>query len=376
MQEEDLKNENLSSELAGKYPGDELDAAGKSLAEALRISFIVLKIIMVVLGPGPHWVLPYPIDRLVRIPVEKKTNLVIDSFWYFETRDDLLESKAQIKHRLPSSLKPIRDGYCLTRSEKRAAAGDSDDSDYNIVHSKWQLIYQINKPEQFFRNVYIEDVRPGQIYVDVIAESLRPLLQSTVESAVVTALVNYTIDDALVSQERIPAHVAKLLQKKLDNIGSGIKVVSVQLTDITWPRQVDQAFLGLQRAGQESHKAVNDARLYHDKAIIEARGKQQEILAQAGAYRTKTVETAKGRADYLKRILPEYRERPKLVLQRIYLDAIEQIYDDADEKFVVQPASGTRGSETRVLINSDPTLKPKKPANNKAKRKADEEKGQ
>ena len=78
---------------AAQPVGDELDAAGKSLSEALRMSFIILKVIMIVLivaflasgfetvgsneqalvlrfgkirglgeqrllGPGPHWILP------------------------------------------------------------------------------------------------------------------------------------------------------------------------------------------------------------------------------------------------------------------------------------------------------------------------------
>ncbi|MBA7650453.1 hypothetical protein ES703_58259 [subsurface metagenome] len=86
-------NKNLQPQSPGKFPGTEFDAAGKSLSEALRISFIILKIIMIVLvivflasgfrtvgsdeqalvlrfgkirgvgenrllGPGAHWVFP------------------------------------------------------------------------------------------------------------------------------------------------------------------------------------------------------------------------------------------------------------------------------------------------------------------------------
>ena len=99
---------------------DELDTAGKSLSEALRMSFIILKVIMIVLvlaflasgfetvdsneqalvlrfgkirgvgekrilGPGLHWILPYPIDEIVKIPVERAIHLSIDSFWYHES---------------------------------------------------------------------------------------------------------------------------------------------------------------------------------------------------------------------------------------------------------------------------------------------------
>jgi membrane protease subunit HflK len=390
MTDENLKNKNLNSQSPPSQSADGLDEAGRSLAEALKISFAVLKIIMVVLvfiflfsglktvepgeralvmrfgkiravvGPGLHWVFPYPIDRLVRIPVERKVNLPIDSLWYFETMDDVLASQAGRNTRPPRELNPTREGYCLTRSAKSLQdTDDPDGSDYNIVHSKWQLIYQIKDPELFFRNVFVRDVTPGQIYFDVVQESIKPLLVGLIEHAVVTSMVNYTIDEALVSQERIPRQVATLLQQKLDRIDSGIEVVSVQLTDIIWPRQVDQAFEALHSASQASGKVVTEAKLSSDTILIEAQAMEQDILAEAGGYRTTVVESARASADYLENILPQYKQRPRLVMQSIYLDALEYIFDRADEKFIVQPGRGAQGDEIRVHINRDPTLKPR-----------------
>jgi len=107
---EDNKNSPLTK--PAEPVREELDAAGKSLSEALRISFIILKVIMIVLivaflasgfetvdseeqaivlrfgriqtllDPGPHWILPYPIDEIVKIPVKTQVNLPINSFWY------------------------------------------------------------------------------------------------------------------------------------------------------------------------------------------------------------------------------------------------------------------------------------------------------
>jgi len=223
-------NKNLQSQSPGKLPGTEFDAAGKSLSEALRISFIILKIIMIVLvivflasgfrtvgsdeqalvlrfgkirgvgenrllGPGPHWVFPYPIDKIVKIPVAKKVNLPINSFWYFQRQSDLLpESPKKSRRRVPDALNPIKEGYCITRSEKQSQnIAGSTGSDYHLVHSKWQLIYQIDDPERFFKNVYVEDVKPGEVYFDVIEKSITPLLKDLVEEAVVTTMVNYCL---------------------------------------------------------------------------------------------------------------------------------------------------------------------------------------
>ncbi|MHC4570711.1 MAG: protease modulator HflK [Planctomycetota bacterium] len=418
-------NTDLELQVAKETTDTELDTAGKSLSEALRISFIILKIIMFVLvvvflasgfrtvgsdeqalvlrfgkirgvgenrllGPGPHWVFPYPIDKIVKIPVAKKVNLPINSFWYFQRPSELLPQGPKKSRRLvPDSLNPVKEGYCITRSEKQSEAiTGSTSSDYHLVHCKWQLIYQIDDPERFFKNVYVEDVKPGEVYFDVIEKSIKPLLQDMVEQAVVTTMVNYTIDEARSSDERIARDVKKLLREELNKIESGIAVVSVQLTDIIWPRQVDAAFQASITASQASQTLISQARGYAENTLNETSGpiaeellaalddkntseQQKELLwsqlagtaqkkiAQARAYRTKVVEVAKANAEYLQKILPEYRKHPKLVIQKIYQDAIEHVLNNVDEKTIIQPTKGTKGREIRLLISRDPTLKPK-----------------
>jgi len=427
MTEQNKKeNKDLQVQPAGKPDGTELDAAGKSLSEALRLSFIILKVIMTVLvilffasgfrmvgsdeqalvlrfgkirglredrilEPGLHWIFPYPIDEIIKIPVEKKVNLAINSFWYEEKP---LQSPTA-KPRIERTLDPERDGYCITRSEKQTESiGDSAGSDYNILHCRWQLTYQVKdpefkNPERFFKNVYVEDIRPGQIYLDVMKESITPLLKSLFEDAVVTAMVNYTIDEAMFEKVGyVTEHVKQLLQEKLDKVESGIAVESVQLTDITWPRQVNAAFEALISASQDSQKTIDEARTYATQTLNEAAGPVaeellevleneniseqekellweqlagagQEKIAGARAYRTKVVETTKANAEYLQQILPEYRKRPKLVLQEIYQDAIEDVLNNVDEKIIIQPTEGTKGNEIWMQLNRDPTIKPR-----------------
>ncbi len=322
-------------------------------------------------GPGLHWVFPYPIDTIVKIPVEKRTNLPINSFWYFQRPEEMLPEGPKTQIRVPETLEPLRDGYCLTRSQKQETGGDG--SDYSIIHCKWQLTYKINDAERFFKNIYTEEVKPGQTYAEVIDSSIRPLLQGLFDDAVVATMVNYTIDQALfLSQDRITGQVAKLLQGNLDKMQSGITVVSVQLTDSTWPRQVNDAFLASLRASQESQKAISQAKGYAENSFNETAGpvaeellaaienknlseneqellwsqlagKGRETIAEATAYKTKTVESAKANAEYLQKILPEYRKRPKLVIQDIYQEAIKYVLNNVDEKMVIQPTKGVKG---------------------------------
>jgi membrane protease subunit HflK len=416
---------------AGNPQPEDLDAASRSLSDALRISFTILKVIMIVLvvgflasgfrtvetgekgvvlrfgqiqrivEPGWVWVFPYPIDELIRIPVDKRINLPVNTFWYKETREDILGPGTIPRNYFPEKLDPLQEGYCLTRSEEHeaeivppvgpvAVAGrtqplvlQSDGSDYSIVHTKWQIDYQIQSIDLFYRNVYVPDARPGQIYFDVMTQSVTPMLRSVIEDAVVSAMVHYTIDEALQSIDTIPGRVQQVAQQKLDKVNSGILVTSVRLIKAEWPKQVDQAFTESIRASQKSQAAITEARTYAENTLNEVAGlvakplyqaltdasvgdDQREALwaqvaggtrdkiAQAEAYRTSVVESAKANADYLQTLLPEYTKRPELVEQNIYLTAIEEVLANADEKFIVEAWPGTKGHEIRVLVNREP----------------------
>lgn len=410
-------NRELQLQSSGKAADDKLDLSFQYLSNALRLSFIALKLIMIalvifflasgfktikpdeaalvlrlgkirgvgeerILGPGLHWVLPYPIDEIVKIPVEKKVNLAINSFWYYQT-DQELESPTKRRISPSEPLYPIRDGYCITRSEKQSAdIAGVDGSDYNIVHSKWQLTYQIVEPESFFKNVYVEELKPGQDYFNVMTKSINPLLKAVFDDAVVTAMVHYSIDEALSSQDRIPNHVKKLMQQKLEQqIESGIKVVQVRLIVIKPPRQVDRAFQDFVAASQKKEGDISKAKTYagntlneaagpvarelfdalHDETISEqekellwsqAAGAAQAKIARARAYATKIIEDAEADAEYLKTILPEYREHPEIVIQNIHRDAVVHVLENA-KKVMIQPTEGDGGREIRIELDSE-----------------------
>ena len=111
----------------------DMDSGSKALAEALRLSFGILKLIMVILvvlffasgiftveknekalvlrfgkvlsdgsgtkllEPGLHWAFPYPIDEIVKIPVSGTQKLAIDSFWYFDPSQGQGQSSSVFK---------------------------------------------------------------------------------------------------------------------------------------------------------------------------------------------------------------------------------------------------------------------------------------
>lgn len=391
-------------------PVNEFDAGSKSLANALHISFTVLKFIMIVLvvlflcsgiftvapderamilrfgriigdttekrilGPGLHWAIPYPIEEVVKLPARNTVlRTAIDTFWYNETG------------YAADTLNPITDGYSITRNDTIADL-KSDGSDYNIVHSRWLLTYRISDCELFFKNVMLSSPAAGQTLIDVIPKSIDSFLKAAASEAIVVTMVNFSIDEAIKSDVQISRETEKLLQRKLEDLNCGIEVDSMQLTSCIWPKQVNDSFVASIKASNEADRMVREAKGYAESKINEAGGEKlinavlskeltdqqkesywmnasgtaQQTIAEARAYRTEVVESAKANADYLQKLLPEYQKRPQLVLQRIYQDAIEEVLSNAQEKIISQPGSATKNREFRVMINRDPTIKKEK----------------
>ena len=398
---------------------EQLDTAGKSLTQALQVSFTILKLIMIavvilfllsgivqiqpgeqalrlqfgriqgaaedlLLKPGIHFAFPEPIHEIVRIPVEKVQTLQIGSFWYYETPQEKLNP--QQKRQVRGPLDPVVDGYCLTGNESLTGV---EGTDYNIVHSKWTLTYKIGSPVRFFENVYMRNREPGEDFLDAAVETIEPMLESLASGAIVKTMLHYDIDRAIKSEDSISNKVVEMLQAQLDEIESGITVEAVQADQIIWPRQVDAAFQDSTKARQESEQMRVDARAYKEKLLTDTGGPQAEAILEqlkqsdlsqeaqielvaglsgqvqsaisgARAYRTTVVSDAKANAEYLMQLLPQYREYPDLVLQRIYQDAVEEVLANADEKFIMQRSEDGKPVEFRFLMNRDPNVQKQK----------------
>ncbi len=382
----------------------EFDAGQKALANALKVSFSLLKLIMVVLvvayfasgfytiepdwqglvlrfgkitgqgesrvkNPGAGWRWPAPVDEVFRLPVKMQQSIEMGSeFWHSGGE------------RYRNTLAPEMDGYVLTRNEPIAGV---DGSDYNILHCRWEIKYHIGDIEKFFRNFYVEELKTGQDFYDIKNITVEPTIKAFASDAIVSTLVHYSVDEALtVSKSAIAGDIKKELVKKLETIDSGISIDSVLLTSITWPKQVDNAFLESTKAKLESDTQIINARKYFNDVISEAggrnaelivenledpelsekeilmlwdniAGKAKDVITEAQTYRSRTIQSARANAIYLEKLLPEYRKRPDLVLQKLYQDSIEEVLENAQEKMFIYPKTGDAPREIRLMVSRD-----------------------
>jgi membrane protease subunit HflK len=193
--------------------------------------------------------------------------------------------------------------------------------DENIVEIKFAVQYRLSDAREFL----FESKNPSDAVVQAA------------ETAVREVVGKMRMDSAL-SEERdqIAPRVRALMQKILDRYKVGIEVVGINLQQggVRPPEQVQAAFDDVLKAGQERERAKNEAQAYANDVVPRAVGSASRLKEEADAYKAKIVAQAQGDAQRFKSVLAEYQKAPQVTRDRMYLDAMQQIYSNVTKVMV------------------------------------------
>ena len=146
--------------------------------------------------------------------------------------------------------------------------------------------------------------------------------------------------DAALAEERdqIAPRVRQLMQNILDRYQVGVEVVGINLQQggVRPPEQVQAAFDDVLKAGQERERAKNEAQAYANNVVPLATGTASRLKEESEAYKARIVAQAQGDAGRFASVLTEYQKAPQVTRDRMYTDAMQQIY----------------ASTTKVLVDS------------------------
>ena len=206
--------------------------------------------------------------------------------------------------------------------------------DLNIVDVQMVVQYRISNLNNFLFKV--DD--PGEP-VRAIPEG-RPdgrTLKDGAEAALRLVVGQRSIDDVLVrGREEVETDTRQRLQAILDDYEAGIEVISVQLQDVKAPEEVRDAFDDVLRGRQERETRINQALAYEADVIPRARGDAERIIEAAEAFKRARIETANGEAQRFESVLNEYQSSPEVTRQRLYLEALENVFPGVT-KIIVDP---------------------------------------
>jgi membrane protease subunit HflK len=94
------------------------------------------------------------------------------------------------------------------------------------------------------------------------------------------------------------------------------------------------------KAGQERERAKNEAQAYANDVIPRAVGSASRLKEEADAYKSKVIAQAQGDAQRFRSVFAEYQKAPQVTRDRMYLDAMQQIYSNVT-KVVVESKQGS-----------------------------------
>lgn len=248
--------------------------------------------------PGLHFKLPFGIDRETFIPTE----MVLKEEFGFRT----LAAGQRSRYR-----KGDRE-----REESLMLTGD-----LNVIDVEWVVQYRIFDPDR-----YMHQVRsPSDAIRDVSEAVMRRIVGNRLGSEVLTV---GRVEVALEAKEEI--------QKLLDMYNLGVRVVTIELQDVTPPETVKPAFNEVNEARQEREQLINEAEKRRNQVIPKARGEAAQIIAQAEGYRARRVNRAEGEASRFSALLTEYKQAPAVTRQRLYIETMEHVLGQVDRVFVLE----------------------------------------
>ncbi|WP_264567822.1 FtsH protease activity modulator HflK [Rhodoferax antarcticus] len=240
-------------------------------------------------GAGFNWRLPYPIQRHELVFVTQIRSVDVG-------RDTIIKATG------------LRESAMLTQDE-------------NIVEIKFAVQYRLNDARAFL----FESRAPSDAVVQAAETAVREV-------------VGKMRMDAALSDERdqIAPRVRDLMQKILDRYKVGIEVVGINLQQggVRPPEQVQAAFDDVLKAGQERERAKNEAQAYANDVIPRAVGAASRLKEEADAYKARIVAQAQGDSQRFKSVLAEYQKAPQVTRDRMYIDAMQQIYSNVTKVMV------------------------------------------
>jgi len=379
-----------------------LDPASKALADALRISFVMLKVIMfcmaglfawtclytvgpneqaielrfgkikgyglsAVNGPGPHWKWPEPIEEAVMVPSKDSVRqLDINSFWHYVDRKAEAAGKPTFAGE---TLQFAKDGYSLTASqsavEMSSADGIGTDSpgmgigalgvDYNIVHSQWRLRYRVVNPLRFFEQLW--DGTEGTSGKDEGWYAVNDFLRKIVSNAVIVTSANHDIREILWDNViGYQGEVKRLVEERLAVLDVGLEIIGLDLVEKIPPRQVKRAFDAAQQARNEAKRLVSDAGAQSSEIVDNAKAAAAQLEAEAKSYYTKVVESASADAGYLTEVTGKIEDAVNQRVPGDGPDALKQRQQAYNDLLAVTVDQLYQEMLREVLVNADETF--------------------
>ncbi len=271
--------------------------------------------------PGLLLTLPYPIDRVIRVPVKQEGEVHVDRLWQ-PLGGAVSEGQ---------SIDPVVEGYCL--------AGDQ-----NILQARLVVKYRIADPIRFVLHV----TDPEAIVADVAMAALTQTVSSWRADDALRLQAQAGAEAAMATNRSLSRTVHHETQRRLDALEAGMRITALEFKEIQPPRHVVREFRRAQSARIEKETMKREAEGFASRELPKARAERDRLVQAARADASRLQARAVEETSVFSELLAEYRRNPALVRERYYREAVEHILANVGSRYFVPPTVGP--GDVRLLL--------------------------
>ena len=188
--------------------------------------------------------------------------------------------------------------------------------------------------------IAIQYVNADPVKVLFQVRDVESTLREVSESAIREVVGQASLDDVLgAARQRITDSTRERIQRTVDGYNSGLRIVSVNLTDVQVPDAVVAAQRDANKAIEDRERFSKEALAYTNDIVPRAEGDAQRLVLNAEAYKAQIVAQAEGDVARFNSVYSIYAQAPEVTRQRMYIETIEQIMQQS-KKIILDTKTG------------------------------------
>ncbi len=397
----DMRDEQTDLELAVSA-----DPAQRAAAEALRLSFGILRLLLLglliayafsglfsvgsnevalrlrfgdyvgpageqVLERGTYLAAPFPLEQVITIDTRPQSLELEREFWYETGLAERGRTAAERRRSRSGPLDPTRDGSLLT-------------ADFNILHARWTVTYRVADPVAYLTNLGDPALA-------------RELVRCTIAQGIVHTVARLPADEMLRAAVNRDA-AAAIARERLAAMDTGLTIDQLTLEEVSVPASVADSFEAVISAETERSQRIVAAEQEQARILGETAGEASRLLLDridaceraetagleseaaalereidaaidglaidglpiggevakrinaAKTHRSRVVEEVRADREAFVRLLPEYERHPRLVQSTLQEASRAKIFTGDVETFYTAPG------RLELQINRDPAV--------------------
>jgi membrane protease subunit HflK len=301
---------------------------------------------------GWHWFLPSPVNRIIRIPINKQeiTSVAFmplePEFLYYQgVKADGTEPSST-----DESLVPGTDGYVLLGNN-------------SILHCEWAMTYRVTDPQKFYLTCLSTDAAENTPPAGASGSSekgqtaslgpARVMLKNLLDDVVISSSAILNLESTYYDRAKYEHTVKQALVDRIAAMDFGITLENLTLKTAAPPIVTIPSFQKLLLSETDAERVVEEARTYSVEQENLAKSESAKILADAGAYKLRVVKEVAADASYFNEIYAQYSKNKKATLVSLFSDTLAEAIAPVQDKFIVDVKGGGQ-SVLWLKVNQEP----------------------